>query len=185
MPAVMEVLRKEHRNIARLLGALERQIDVFAEAGDPDYDVLRGVADYFLEFPDRCHHPKEDAVFALLKIAHPQAASAVGDLPREHRLLHEQTLRFHQDLMLLLKGADIARAEIVDAARRFIEDERRHMGMEEEHFFQVSERLLTPADWSMIEGELAKGRDPLFGGKVEERFRKLSETLIAWEAEFH
>ena len=58
---VVDTLREEHRNIARLLRALEHQVAIFSNADAPDYDVIVGVADYFLDYPDRCHHPKEDA----------------------------------------------------------------------------------------------------------------------------
>jgi hemerythrin-like domain-containing protein len=183
MAAVIEALRQEHRSVARLLDALERQIGFFARGGDPDYDVIRGVAEYFLDFPDRCHHPKEDAVFLHLKAVRPQAASAIGDLAGEHRRVHERAVRFKETLSILLGGADIARADLVEAAKDFIEDERRHMHMEDQTFFPVAEHLLTPADWTKIEGDLTQGNDPLFGGKIEERFRKLREQLIAWEQE--
>lgn len=181
MAVVIETLREEHRNIARLLDALERQVDIFAQAGAPDYEVIRGIADYLLDYPDRCHHPKEDVVFAQLRAAHPEAASAIGDLLREHRDLHEQALRFQGTVSALL--ADIARDVIVDAARRFIEIERRHMQREEAQFLPLAEKVLTPVDWARIEGALSPGPDPLFGGKVEAQFRKLSDRLLARELE--
>src|SRR5471032_2731729 len=96
MAAVIETLREDHRNIGRLLAALERQIEVFAQAGSPDYDVVVGIAEYFLEYPDRCHHPKENIIFDQLNREYPEQASTVGNLLNEHRLLHEQTLRFRQ-----------------------------------------------------------------------------------------
>ena len=183
MASVLEALREEHRNIARLLSALEHQVDVFALGGDPDYDIIRGVADYFEEFPDRRHHPKEDVIFARLKAVDPMAASVIGDLAGEHRAVHQRIGQFRQDIDQLLGDSDIARDEVVDAARRFIEAERRHMRKEEEVFFPLAERRLTLADWTAIEDQLARRADPLFGGKVEDRFRKLSERLIAWEEE--
>jgi hemerythrin-like domain-containing protein len=184
MGSVIEVLREEHRNMTRLLQALKHQIDVFAEAGAPDYDVVGGVADYFLDYPDRCHHPKEDIVFAQLREAHPKEAAAIGDLANEHRAIHARAQQFRDTVNVLLNETDIARSAVVDAARLFIEAERRHMRMEEERFFPLAERLLTRDGWRKIEGELIKGSDPLFGGKVEEGFRKLSERLLAWEAEY-
>ncbi|MFI4935096.1 MAG: hemerythrin domain-containing protein [Caulobacterales bacterium] len=183
MTAVIEALRRDHQNIARLLEALEHQINIFADAGDPDYDVICGIADYFLDFPDRCHHPKEDAIFAQLLEAHPADASAIGDLPGEHRLVHERAVHFHETVSALLNDTDIARSTIVDAARQFIDLERRHMQREEIQFLPLAARRLTPADWTRIEAKLASGQDPLFGEKIEEQFRKLSQRLIAWEQE--
>ena len=80
MVTVIYTLREEHRNIARLLNALEHQIEIFARAGAPDYDVIRGIAEYFLDYPDRCHHPKEDVVFDRLCARFPRDAGVVGFL---------------------------------------------------------------------------------------------------------
>ena len=64
MAAIIEVLREEHRNIGRLLRALEYQIEAFAREEPTNYDVVVGVAEYFLGYPDRCHHLKEDLILS-------------------------------------------------------------------------------------------------------------------------
>ena len=184
MAPVIETLRKDHRNIGRLLEALEHQIEIFAQAGAPDYDVVVGIAEYFLEYPDRCHHPKENVIFDQLSREHPQQASTVENLLSEHRALHEQALQFRQTVSAILNDTDIARDTVVNAARLFIETERRHMQKEEEHFLPLAEQVLTKADWSHIEGALAFVRDPLFGGRVEQRFSRVRERLLAWEREY-
>jgi hemerythrin-like domain-containing protein len=184
MATVIETLREDHRNTGRLLAALEHQIEVFAQAGAPDYDVIVGIAEYFLEYPDRCHHPKENVIFDQLKSKYPQEASTVGNLLGEHRSLHEQTLQFRQTVSALLNDTDIPRDAVVNVARLFIETERRHMQKEEEHFLPLAEQVLTKADWSHIEGALAYVRDPLFGGLVEQRFSRVRERLLAWEREY-
>ena len=63
MSKVMTRLREEHRSIAKILRALEHQLANFDATEQPDYDVLAAIAGYFLSFPDRCHHPKEDLVY--------------------------------------------------------------------------------------------------------------------------
>jgi hemerythrin-like domain-containing protein len=183
MVNLIEILREEHRNMARLLAALERQIDVFSENHTPDHDVIRGVAEYFLDYPDRCHHPKEDAIFARLCETHPANVAAIGDLASEHRIVRARAQKFRDTVAALLNETDIARSVVVDAAREFISAERTHMRMEERGFFPLADLLLTSVDWVEIEREMTKGSDPVFGGKVESGFKKLSERLLAWERE--
>lgn len=170
--------------MARLLDALELQIAVFERAGKPDYDVLRGIADYFFEYPDSCHHPKEDVVFECLRERYPRIASALEDLPSEHRQTHERARWFRDTVRALLNDTDIAREAVVRAGRIFIETERRHMTNEEQRFFPLAERTLTPEDWSDIAGELARVCDPLLGNSVEDEFRVLRERLLAWQEEY-
>ena len=183
MAGLTDVLREEHTNIGRLLRALERQVDIFAEGGSPDYDVIVGVADYFLDYPDRCHHPKEDRVFRRMAEIEPGAAAKVGDLMGAHRVLHQQALSFRQALTMLLGETDIPRASVVDRAQDFARAQWEHIRMEEEHFLPVAEQLLSAADWTAIEAELSARQDPVFGGRVESVFKTLSERLLAWEAE--
>ena len=182
MTAVLEVLLEEHQTILRLLRALEHQIAVFAHEGAPDYDVVVGAAEYFLDFPDRCHHPKEDAVFGRLRDLHPAEAAAAGDLIVEHEALHERAQRFRETVRRLLNDTDIARDVIVAAAQDFIMAKRRHLSLEERRFLPLAEALLTPEDWTAIEGELTRRPDPLFR-ETEATFRSLSDRLLAWEAE--
>ena len=60
MTDMLEVLRQEHRNIESLLRVLERELSVFDHGERPDYEILLAVIDYFEDYPDSCHHPKED-----------------------------------------------------------------------------------------------------------------------------
>src|SRR5271157_2236694 len=141
MAAVIEVLREEHRNIGRLLRALDHQIEIFAKSEAPDYYVIVGVADYFLDYPDRCHHPKEDLIASKLREADPAAAATVGDLSGEHRALHRRARRFRETVSALLNDTDIPRLLIVDAARDFIDAQHLHLRKEEESFFPLADRL--------------------------------------------
>ena len=184
MTAVIEALREDHRNIRRLLDALDHQIGIFAVVGDPDYDIVRGIAEYFLDYPDACHHPKEDIVFERIKDAHPKDAEALVDLLAEHRTLREQTALFHSTVNALLNEREIARSAIVDATRAFIASERLHMQKEEAYFFPLAERILTPDDWTHIGSSLTDRRDPLLGDPVEARFATFRERLLSWEQEY-
>jgi len=182
MADVIEALREEHRNIERLLDALEHQIGIFAGSGSPDYDVITGIAEYFLAYPDRCHHPKEDAIIQRLAPAR-SGIDAAARLAEEHGRLHEQAARFRQTVSELLGDSDIARTEVVGAARDFIDAQRRHMREEEASLFTLAERRLDPTDWEAVEAAWSRHVDPLFGPRAEAAFRTLSERLLAWEAE--
>lgn len=182
--AVIEILRQEHRNILQLLEVLESQIEIFDHASEPDYDVIRGIADYFLEYPGTSHHPKENVIFRHLREHFPQEATAIGDLESEHREMGERARQFRDAVYALLSDSDIARDAVVDATRVFIETERQHMKMEEDIFFPLAEARLTPEDWSQIAQRLEEVCDPLFGDKIEEEFSDFRERLLAWQKEF-
>jgi hemerythrin-like domain-containing protein len=176
-----EALREDHRNIARLLRALERQIDTIARSSSGDYDIIVGIADYFLQYPDRCHHPKEDLIVAKLKEAHPDVAGRICELIDEHGELHERALRFRRAVGSLLDGADVPRSAIVDLARGFIAAQYRHMREEEDSLFPTAERVLTASEWADIEDRFNRRADRVNGPWVEETFRSVRARLVPAE----
>jgi hemerythrin-like domain-containing protein len=170
--------------MGRLLNALEHQIEVTARTGEPDYKLILGIAEYFCDYPDRCHHPKEIAVFDHLRAKYPQEAKAIVDLTTEHTNTHQRVSLFRRVFYEILQDAIIPRSTLVFAARSFIRAERRHMRMEEEDFFPLAEKCFVLEDWSCVEECLAKNGQPLFVNQVENEFKGISERLLEWEKQY-
>jgi hemerythrin-like domain-containing protein len=74
------------KDIEKLLHVLEQELSVFDRGDHPNYEVIVEVFDYFLEYPDSCHHPKENMIFDKLKSRDPATAAKIGDL----RIGHEE-----------------------------------------------------------------------------------------------
>src|SRR5215468_8057597 len=85
MTDIIKILCQEHRNIESLLRVLEGELNVFDRGERPDYEVVLGVIDYFKDYPDCCHHPKEDMIVGKLKARDPVAAATVGELEAQHQ----------------------------------------------------------------------------------------------------
>lgn len=183
MSSVMESLRRDHANFARLLDAIERQIERFEAGEQPDYDVLDGALEYCLGYPDLHHHPREDLVHQHLRKRDPAAAARVDDLEAEHRELTGLTRSFAETLQEVLSDAEIPRERLSTAARAFLEAYRRHIEGEDSIFFPAAERALRPEDWADIEARMAEVMDPVFGGPAEKRFEALLRDVLEWERE--
>ena len=185
MATAIETLQDEHRNMRDLLAVLEREIDAFAAGETPDYDVVSGIAGYFLDYPDICHHPKENVVYDRLKERDPSAAALVGDLTREHVEEGARIRRWAAAIDGLLQGEEIARDAIVASTRDFIAAERHHMELEEQKWFPAALAALTPADWVELGVRLAWRRDPLVEPEAEDKYATLRNSLLRWEREAH
>ena len=58
----------EHDDFRRLLALLQREVAAFQSGEHPNYELMHEIVEYLVHFPDRLHHPREDAAFrALLK----------------------------------------------------------------------------------------------------------------------
>ncbi len=183
MADTLRRLRKEHGNIARLLNVMERELALFDQDAQPDYEVLEGIADYFAGFPERCHHPTENLVLDRLRRRDPEAAAAVGDLEGEHRKIGELAGEFRAALRNVLMDAEVPRSAFDAVARRFITEQRRHMEMEESRFFPLAEDRLTAEDWEAVAAAEQREADPLFEAKTAKGFEALYDAILRWERE--
>jgi hemerythrin-like domain-containing protein len=183
MTYVVEILRQEHRNIERLLRVLEQELSVFDRGNRPDYEVVLAIIDYFKDYPDSCHHLKEDMIFQKLKSRDPVAAASIGELETEHQEGVSRLRRVAQAVERVLGDQDLLRQTVDEIIHDFINHERQHMEMEERIFFPAALNALRPEDWAGIALKLADRRDPLDQPGLEEKFNMLRRKILEMEAE--
>jgi hemerythrin-like domain-containing protein len=177
---VLDTIHEDHANMAQMLNALERQLQVFDAGETPDYDIVQGVVEYCLDNPHLYHHPKEDLVFERLQAVDPEAAAGIGDLPGEHRELAALIQRLKEAVGAVLGDLEVPRGRFDETLREFLDTYRRHMNEEERVFLPAARRALGADDLTAIEARLDRPDDPLFGAPAEERFAALSRDILAW-----
>ena len=177
MSKTLDLLHGEHAHLAKLLKLLDRQIARFGAGQRPEYEIISGVIDYCLDFPDQCHHPKEDLVFRRLQARDAAAAEAVGDLESEHEELAGLTRKLASAVRRVLSEEELPRAYVMSLAQEFAGRYRQHIKMEEQLFFPAAERALSSEDWCEIDARVADRVDPLFGPEVMERFQSLRDYV--------
>jgi hemerythrin-like domain-containing protein len=183
MHEILQELHQEHKNIAKLINALEWQVAEFERGISPDYEVIGAILDYFAEFPDHYHHPKENLIFAKLRERNPGVAAGIRDLAREHEELGARSREFAAAIRAVFDEQEIPRKAFTHRARRFIDLQRNHLAMEETSFFPAADKTLTAKDWADLKARMTKGEDPLFGKNVGAKFERLSRTILNWQSE--
>ena len=180
MPKVLNELRQDHRDMARLWDILGRELKVFKEGGLPDYDLVGTILEYCLNYLDLIHHPKEDLIYQYLKDRDPTSGNIIGDLEQEHIRLTALTRRFSKALKNVLEDEQLPRDWFMDVANDFLNFSRNHMQMEEVLFFPAARKHLTPDDWAKVEAASKKVGDPLFGELINEKYRRLYDEIDDW-----
>jgi hemerythrin-like domain-containing protein len=183
MSRIIEILLEEHRNIEKLLLVLEQELEVFARSERPDYEILQAIIQYFQDYPESCHHPKEDMVFKQLKVRDPAAAKRIGDVEAEHQVETKRLLGFAQAVEHILAGREFLRQAFHNVVHDFIEHQRQHMDKEERLLFPAAIKALRLEDWAEIDARLNDRKDPLFNGVIENKFYALQRTILQWEWE--
>jgi hemerythrin-like domain-containing protein len=183
MSNIIQILLEEHRNIDKLLLVLEHELEVFDRSEEPDYEILQAVIQYFQDYPESCHHPKEDMVFEKLKVRDPAAANRIGDVEAEHQVETKRLRRLVEAVEEILAGREFLRQTFHDVVHDFIEHQRQHMDKEERLLFPAAVQGLRPDDWAELDARLNDQKDPLFNGVIETKFQALQRTILRWQRE--
>lgn len=162
MVGVVRAIQQEHANMATLLDLVLRQADKAGDSGGPDLDLLKGIADYCLVYPDNYHHPKEDLIYQAMCRHDRTFSPAVGDLLAEHVELRTLTREFADAVDQVVQSPDRQMDWFLELCRSFVAFYRRHMDKEERHFLPEALKLLAPEEWDEIEDQITDPTDPLF-----------------------
>lgn len=175
MSEILGRLHQDHINCQRLLAILDRQIEVLDNDKTPDWDILQGVFQYFLTYPDTAHHPIENLIIKRLASKDPAAAEPFKGLEDEHREL-SATLRHIAAVTQRL--VPVVRASYLDLLRSFVARQRDHVQREEAGFLPTAKRLLDARDWQQLESIAPKITNPL-SDPADGRFLALHHRLAS------
>ncbi len=161
MPVAIDAIRKEHVTMARILGLLEDQIDLFERAERPDYELIKEIVEYFRTFPDLYHHPKENLIYRKMVKSAGGEEMQFGDLEAQHEDVAVRLDLFARAVVNFMLEVEVRRDAFVGVARDFINGERKHMAGEESHFLPAALEALTDDEWVEIDRRVENISDPL------------------------
>ncbi|CCE08969.1 conserved hypothetical protein [Bradyrhizobium sp. STM 3843] len=183
MTEIIDALREEHHNLEKLLAVLEHELELFDHNQRPDYEILQSIIQYFEDYPQSCHHPKEEMIFEKLRARDPRGAAAYGDIDAEHAIEAKRLRKFGDAVNAVLSDQELLRETFHLAVQDFIKNQRDHLKKEEALLFPAAAKALTAEDWADIEARMANRKDPLFEGAGDEKFRSLEQNILRWEQE--
>lgn len=176
----IQIIEDEHRSLAAVLhGLLYLVREIRLRKATPDFELLGAMLHYVDAFPERFHHPKEDAyLFRLLRERDPGARALLGQLDAEHR---EGAVRIEALRAALARYQQEGEPEFGSFAQQLADYATfhwAHMRAEENEIFPRARRHLTSADWAEIDAAFADNRDPLLGEKPRNDFRALFRRIV-------
>jgi hemerythrin-like domain-containing protein len=178
MVQIIDQLSRDHRNMRLLLDIIEEEMNAYRDGRVPDFDLLRMIAEYTLDYPTLVHHPKEDLVFDRLVMRDPEAKAIIDHLVQEHKELSELTRTFAAAISNVARDIELSREWLDSLASKYLLASRTHMQTEETHFLPRAAVTLTNEDWLEIEQNVIHTEDPMFGKKVAEAYLFLYERIV-------
>lgn len=145
----------------------------------PNFELMGAMVYYIDTFPERLHHPKEDAwLFRLLALRHPDAQPLIDRLQTEHRAGAARIRQVEQALARYSQGGDAEFAPFAAVVESYVEFERNHMRCEETEVFPLAQAHLTAGDWAEIDEAFGANEDPLREVSTQYNFEDLFRRIV-------
>ena len=167
IPLQLATLYREHRSIAAVLKTFDYLVQSMKRDGElVSPQVFRAILYYLDVFPERHHHPKEEALlFPVIRARTHDADVILDELRRQHER-GEAAIRDLEQLLLRYEaGGDAERMAFVAGAEAFVRGYWEHMRLEEDQLMPVALKVLTDQDWRQIEAAFAQHQDPIEGAE--------------------
>ena len=180
MVAPLAIIGDEHRSIAAVvqgLGFVVREAQ--ATGRPPSFALLRAMLHYIRNFPERLHHPKEDAyLFRLLRERTSDLNDTLDELQRQHADGEALIDALARSIDRYEAGEAGSFDAFAAAAARFADEQMRHMRLETKVILPAARRYLTADDWTEIGRAFADNGDPRFSVDNDEEFRHLFARIL-------
>ncbi|MFN7087583.1 MAG: hemerythrin domain-containing protein [Burkholderiales bacterium] len=179
MAAAIEVIRQEHRALATVMEVMQRLLaEIAAQHVPPDFTLLSAALYYVADFPERCHHPKEDEhLFKALRRRTTQFNAVLDELQAEHvhsgRMLTQLQCALVRYQGGAAGGLEAFRAAITAYAAMMDEHMRK-----EDALLERARQTLAAEDWQAIAAAFGANDDPLFGTGRREEFHRLYLRIL-------
>ena len=174
---VLGELRQDHKNMSLMLDLLEQESNRLFEGEDTDFELLHDIMHYMTVYPDAVHHPKEDRVYAELKAARPDLSAGFDRIAVDHRNIEELGLKLRNDIASVISGSMVPKNSVVADTLRYVNTMRGHMQWEELDLFRRVEEMVAEGHKLIEAATFMQDADPVFGPEVEEKFKRLFESV--------
>ncbi len=181
MKKAIETLMEEHRLIELVLGSLETFACGIEAGGAAPREAIRGYAEFFSNFADKCHHGKEDdQLFALMaKNGFPTEYGPIAVMLSDHR-----EGRDHVKALAALGGGSgplsgQEREEAVRQAGSYVAMLRSHIIKEDNILYPMALQAIKEEDMDELAEKFDAFERGVMGEGAHERFHALAEELIA------
>ena len=178
----MRILMDEHQSLAAIIHAIRHMIkEIGAGRLQPDFKLLAAMVHYLDAYPEKRHHPKEDAyLFAPLRARTHDANAVLDKLEAEHANADARIALLEAAVKHYASGAadgfDTFRAAFDTYASFY----RSHMITEEREVLPLIRKHFTAEDWAHANAGFIVD-DPMHGARAqdEEDFTRVFSKLVA------
>lgn len=177
--SALNTICDEHRSLAAVVQGLRHLSGKYSDnRTPPDFGLLHAILGYLEEFPNRRHHPKEEAyLFARLQARTDMANRAIEACKAQHaeEAMHLRNLRAAVENFERKTGGA---ADFSAAVAAYSGHVLRHMAVEESELIPLALVYLTGEDWVAIGSAFGENGDPRFAEDAAQDHAILFRRLV-------
>jgi hemerythrin-like domain-containing protein len=170
---------EEHREIERVINALERAIKRLARGDEVYLRFFSGTAVFIRGFVDGCHHKKEEDVLFPALVEHGLSAESgpVAVMLAEHEEGRKLAQEMRQAFERLQAGDQRKRGELVEKATAYIKLLRQHIQKEDHVLFPMADQIIPLPQQEQIEHAFETFENDESGENLHEKYYGLAKRL--------
>ncbi|OWW19527.1 hemerythrin domain-containing protein [Noviherbaspirillum denitrificans] len=176
----VNTMLNEHGKLSAIIHGMTHFARLIGQPGaNVDLRVFRAMLFYISEYPEKVHHPKEDAfLFRLVRTRSPEINATLAALEEQHHAGEAMVRELEHALLRVEFAGQSAVPVFQQQVERYSQLYLQHMRMEEDIVFPTADKLLTPEDWIEIDAAFRVNVDPLDGHDAKSGFDKLYSTIV-------
>jgi len=171
-------LKKEHRDIERMLKIVWDAANLIDGDREVDLRVFRDAAEFFTDYADKCHHAKEEELLFERMVARgvPAEYGPLSIMRSEHEegRGHIKKIAEISSQRLTKKSSD----ELLMHVREYVNLLSQHISKEDRILYPIANDVLTAKDQVALGIGFAKAENDTMPPGTHEKYRRMIE---AWE----
>ena len=160
-----------------MLDLLEQESNRLFDGEETDFELLHDIMHYMTVYPDTVHHPKEDRIYAELKVVRPDLSAGFDRITVDHRNIENLGVRLRNDIAAVNSGNVVPKKSVVANTLRYVNTLRGHMQWEELDLFRRVEEMVAEGHELIEAATFLQTTDPVFGPEVEDQFSRLFDSV--------
>lgn len=154
---MMTQLRLDHANMARMLHVLQLKQKTLARGDRPNFQLVREVVDYILDYMEGFTLPLERLFSEHLKEVAPESVEVTERLASDYKAVKSRLMRLSNDIDMILMDAVVPMDRFADDLKAYLAAHRAYLRDERELLFPLIRRHFNDEDMDCLAKALPEG----------------------------
>ena len=143
---MLKQLRRDHANMARILHVLQLKQKTLAQGERPNFQLVREVVDYILDYMAGFTLPLEQICTARLQEVVPESEELAERLSGDYRKLKARLTRLSRDIDMILMDVAVPMRQFAEDLSQYLDSHRTYLRDEREQLFPLIADHFTDED---------------------------------------